>query len=360
MMPLPQNTMDGINNYWAFNIDTGYPPTYMWVDPETFAVCRYSSVFAFLGFQSFLVMSILTACFSYIGIWKLYRLFNSLYPGNQKALAWTILFMPSMVFWGSGIMKDTFVLGAVCWVTCNFYHAFIRREKLMLNLFFLVMNMGLIISLKPYVFLCLLPGMLFWLNSAYLQKIPNPMLKTLALPFLVAVIGLIGYFTFFNLSSSLGVYGDVDSAVKQAQIIQQDLLRAEQYGGNNYYIGEIDGSIGNMLALAPAAVLTAIYRPMFWEIGSPTMVISAIENSVLVLFTLFLLVRVNPIKYVRIIISEPILLYALVFSLVFAFGVGVAGTNFGALVRYKIPLIPFFYSAMYIVYDLSKREQKSV
>ncbi|HIN39064.1 MAG TPA: hypothetical protein EYM84_02180 [Flavobacteriales bacterium] len=230
----------------------------------------------------------------------------------------------------------------------------------MLNLFFLVMNMGLIISLKPYVFLCLLPGMLFWLYSAYMHKIPNPLLKTLALPFLVAIIGVIGYFTFSSVSSSMGVYGEVDTAIQRAQIIQQDLLRAEQYGGNNYYLGEIDGSVGNMLALAPAAVLTALYRPMFWEIGSPTMVISVIENSILVLFTLFLLVRVNPIKYVWIIISEPILLYALVFSLVFAFGVGVAGTNFGALVRYKIPLIPFFYSAMYIVYDLSKREQKSV
>ena len=27
----------------------------------------------------------------------------------------------------------------------------------------------------------------------------------------------------------------------------------------------------------------------------------------------------------------------------FAFGVGIAGTNFGALVRYKIPFIPFFF-----------------
>ena len=217
-----------------------------------------------------------------------YESVNVLGTTNQKAFAWTILFMPSMVFWGSGIMKDTFVLGAVCWVTCNFYHAFIRREKLMLNLLLLVMNVGIIISIKPYVFSCLLPGMLFWLYSAYMHKIPNPLLKTLALPFLAAIIGVIGYFTFSSVSSSMGVYGEVDTAIQRAQIIQQDLLRAEQYGGNNYYLGEIDGSVGNMLALAPAAVLTAIYRPMFWEIGSPTMVISAIENSVLLLFSLIL------------------------------------------------------------------------
>ena len=341
-------------NYSVFDTNTGWPHWQLFRSSETFSVCRFSVLFGFMGFNSFLVMGMLTACFSYFGIWKLYRLFNMLYPGNARAFAWTILFLPSLAFWGSGIMKDTFVLGAVCWVTCNFYHAFIRREKLMLNLLLLVMNVGIIISLKPYVFLCLLPGMLFWLNSAYMQKIPNPMLKTLALPFLVAVIGLVGYFTLSSLSVSLGVYGDVNTAVKQAQIIQQDLLRAEQYGGNNYYLGQIDGSIGNMMALAPAAVLTAIYRPMFWEIGSPTMVISAIENSVLLLFSLFLLIRVNPIKCVRIILSEPILLYALVFSIMLAFGVGIASTNFGALARYKIPLIPFYFSMLYVVYVKSK------
>ena len=41
----------------------------------------------------------------------------------------------------------------------------------------------------------------------------------------------------------MGVYGDVDSAIQQAQVIQDDLLREDQYGGNNYNIGELDGSL---------------------------------------------------------------------------------------------------------------------
>ena len=66
-------------------------------------------------------------------------------------------------------------------------------------------------------------------------------------------------------------------------------MREEQYGGNNYYLGEIDGSLESMLGTAPMAIFTALYRPMLWEIGSPTMVISAIENIVLLIFTLNLL-----------------------------------------------------------------------
>ena len=77
----------------------------------------------------------------------------------------------------------------------------------------------------------------------------------------------------------MGVYGDVDTAIEQAQVIQQDLLRDEAYGSNSYNIGEIDGSISGMISIAPIAVFTAIYRPLFWEIGSPMMVISVVENT---------------------------------------------------------------------------------
>ena len=53
---------------------------------------------------------------------------------------------------------------------------------------------------------------------------------------------------------------------------------------NNYNIGKLDGSLVNLLSIAPVAIFTALFRPLFWEIGSPTMVISAFENTILPLF----------------------------------------------------------------------------
>ena len=86
----------------------------------------------------------------------------------------------------------------------------------------------------------------------------------------------------------MGVYGDVDSAIVQAQVIQGDLLRNDQYGSNSYYIGQLDGTMSNLLSLAPIAIFTALFRPFIWEIGSPTMVISAAENIVLI-FSIYVL-----------------------------------------------------------------------
>jgi hypothetical protein len=39
----------------------------------------------------------------------------------------------------------------------------------------------------------------------------------------------------------------------------------------------------------------------------------------------------------------------LVFSIVFAFAIGISTFNFGSLVRYKIPIYPFFLSMLFVL-----------
>jgi hypothetical protein len=112
--------------------------------------------------------------------------------------------------------------------------------------------------------------------------------------------------------------------------------------------------LSNLLSLAPIAIFTALFRPFIWEIGSPTMVISAVENVALILFVFLLLIRTNPIKIIKLLTKHPFLLFCILFSTFFAFGVGIAGTNFGALVRYKIPMMPFFFGSLYLIFKLSK------
>ena len=79
-------------------------------------------------------------------------------------------------------------------------------------------------------------------------------------------------------------------------------------------------------------------------------------NTILIIFTAYLLFITGPFRLIRILFREPILIYAFVFSVLFAFGVGIAGTNFGALVRYKVPLVPFYFPMIYLVYRLSLKK----
>ena len=341
------------NNYVVFNSNTWYPPWYMWKDPKTFSVCRFTSFLCIISFNSFIVTSFFTACISYIGIWKIYRLFNIQYPNNEKILAYLILFLPTLIFWGGGIMKDSYVLGSTCWITYNFYQTFINRRKIFINSLLILFNGFIIINTKSYVLVSLIPGTLLWLNNSYLSGIKSNLAKFAVFPIIISCIIFAGIFLIQNLSGSMGVYGDVDTALEQAQIIQEDLLREDQYGGNNYDLGSLDNSFLGLISVAPIAVITALFRPFLWEIGSATMVLSAIENTILLVFTSILLMRISPIRLLRILFKEPFLMYCFMFSIFFAFGVGIAGTNFGALVRYKTPLVPFFFSMIFMLYKNS-------
>jgi len=107
------------------------------------------------------------------------------------------------------------------------------------------------------------------------------------------------------------------------------------------------------------AVWVTLYRPHLWEVNSLVMLLSALEAFVLLLFTIYVLYKVGLLMSLRRITSNPFLIFCFVFSIFFAFAVGLTTYNFGSLVRYKIPLYPYFVSALFILLSYSKRERKS-
>jgi hypothetical protein len=64
------------------------------------------------------------------------------------------------------------------------------------------------------------------------------------------------------------------------------------------------------------------------------------------------------LRFIRFAINKPILLFCFAFAISFAFAVGISTYNFGSLVRYKIPMMPFFISALFIMPYLAKSDRK--
>jgi hypothetical protein len=110
-----------------------------------------------------------------------------------------------------------------------------------------------------------------------------------------------------------------------------------------------------MLKLLPQAINVSLFRPYFWEVHKPLMVLSAIESFLLLCFTVFVIVRCR-FKILGALRNADTL-FALTFSLSFAFAVGVSTYNFGTLVRYKIPLLPFYLIALVLIWDYSKSDR---
>lgn len=198
-----------------------------------------------------------------------------------------------------------------------------------------------------------------WLAMNSISKIKGAMARTAVAPMLIIITAFLGY-TFLNsLGSQLGEYS-IERVFDRAVITQRD-LKADYYKGNSFDIGEYDANFSSMLGKAPIAIVSALFRPTILEANNPVMLVSALENLVLLIFTIRILIKTRILGFFKFFAKHHLLTFSLVFSLFFAFSVGISTSNFGSLVRYRIPILPFYVSSLYIIanyYKLSKESKE--
>ncbi len=349
------NGSDNSKLYY-FSVETGIPEYFR--DPPSFFVVRLIVPFALVGAGSFIVTTILVATFSYFGVWKLYTLFINEFPTLKKEMAIAILFIPSVFFWGSGIMKDTITFSCIGYYTYSFYWIFIKKNYAFGNFVKLFISVYLILMIKPYIVFALLPGSLLWFVSVNVKNIQNTVIKLLIGPFifLIAIGG--GYLLLVSMSTVLGTYS-VDNVLEKAAITNRD-LKSDYYAGNSFDIGDFDPTVSSMLQKAPVAINAAIFRPYIWEAKNIVMFLSGVESMFLIFMTLRILFRLRIYGIFSMPLKNPLLTFSLIFSLFFAFSVGISTSNFGSMVRYRIPVLPFYMASLFIMeyYFKNRNEEK--
>jgi hypothetical protein len=339
--------------YSVFNNEIGFPQYYH-NKTEEWRVIRYTVPFSIMGLGYYIPTSLIVAFLSYLGNFRLYVVFAKEFPHIYKKLALPLLFIPSAAFWGSGILKDTYTFSAIGWFTYGFYMAFIKRENIRSNIVAILLASYIIVGIKPYIFIALLPGSLIWLNFTRLRNIKSTFLRALALPVFVVVLGVGGLVVFNLLGSSLGdKYSSVDKALQTAVVTQQDLKRAE-YQGASFDIGNFDPTLSGIASKIPAAITAGLFRPFIWESRNAVMLLSGLENLFFMLFTVRLFFTLGLFGFFKKVGNSPLLIFSLIFSLFFAFSVGLTTSNFGSLVRYKIPCEPFYLGMLFTLYFLKK------
>lgn len=337
---------NGKDYFFPFDESTGYP-VYGHSDAHSFFVVRLLIPIIMIGCHSYFASAILVATITYGGMWKLYQTFLIEFPELKKEFAIACLFIPSCVFWGSGLMKDSFTLSAVGWFTYAFYHFFIKKERTVKYGVYLLVASLVILAIKPYIYFALLPGSMLWLSNNIVKNINHNFLRLLATPIILGVGGIGGYFVLANMGDNLGEY-KLDNVLDKAVITQQD-MKADYYGGKTYDIGDFDASVSGILLKAPVSIFAGIFRPGLWDVRNAVMLISSLENTYLLVLTIFLLFKLKFFGFFILIRKNPMLLFCMLFSLFFAFSVGLTCANFGSLVRLRIPELPFFVAGIFML-----------
>ncbi len=337
---------------------------YWYKDSASYFPCQVAGLFSPFCFGAYSTIAIFFAVISFSGLWHLFLVFNNLYPTLHRQTAISIFFLPSLIFWGSGIMKDPLVLAGLGWLTYGFYFGIVKKTNLAKSLWLGFIGIFVLFSVKPYVIACFFPPMMLWVYSLYIKNIKNVIAKLVvsifAVGFIVGVILL--FFNYLGQTSGQNV-ADLGDVTNKINVTNRYILRITGSQGSGYYLGENDGTVMGSLLLAPQAIYTTLFRPFIWEAKNVTMLLAAMESTWFVLLTLYAFYKVGIYRSFITIFRDPTITFCFIFSLFFCFIVGISSGNFGTLVRYKIPMMPFYIISIYalmVSYKKTHIEKKHI
>lgn len=319
-------------------------------DTASYTVASFAAFFSFFTLNTYLPAAVLFAFFSFFGVWALFRAFALNFPQYLKPIAIVTLFIPSTFIWGSAIFKDTVCLFGLGWLTYGTFRLLIQKDFSVKNIILTVLSFMLIARVKMYILLGFMPALLIWILFLYSKNIKNKGTRILVKLFFVGVA--VAAFLIFvqRFGKELGKYS-LENIATTAEVNRGWISYMSTVDdGSGYDLGNFDPSIGGMLVKMPAAINVTLFRPYLWESKKVIVLLSALEAFLFLFLTLKILFVVGVKRTWTTITTDPTIQFCLIFSLIFAFAVGISTYNFGALSRYKIPCLPFYALAMILIY----------
>jgi hypothetical protein len=290
--------------------------TFYLVGPSRYAACVAFAVLSLSG---------------KIAIYRVFR--GNIDPRLRWRAAIAALFVPSFVFWSSGLLKEAVVIAGFGWSFLGL-HLWIQEGRRGLGGAAMIAGGVVMALVKPYILFPFVLGggtWYYWSQSLKRGRVRiRPARLTLAAGMALGGIVLLGqHFPEYSL----------DNFAEQASRLQQ----LGRFGGSAFALGDqTPSTLIGQFVYAPAALLTSLFRPFVFEAHNVPSFINALETTVLTLLFIRILFVRNLRSVCDEIMGSPLLVFCAVFVLAFGVAVGLASSNLGTLSRYRSPLLPFF------------------
>lgn len=325
-------------------------------EESNYMIIRLDALFSFISFGSYALINLFFASLAFSGLWKLYLFFYDQYPKLHRQFAISILYFPSLAFWSAGLLKDSLCIAALGWLTHSLYALFYKRKSVLKNSILIFISAYFLAILKIYILLAYIPFFVLFIIFKNTQQIRFKFLRYILAPILIS-ISVYSFTTIFSAyNDELGGYSveEVTSSISHLNEVLEARSGRED-AASNFDLGEqYDGTFSGLIKIAPVATATTFFRPFIWEAHKMSQLMAAIESLILMFFTLFILLKSGPFRLVKWILSDPLIMYCFLFALVFGLFVGASTLNFGTLVRYKIPCLPFYAISLFLMYEKVK------
>ena len=303
-------------------------------------VIRINALIRIFSFGSYHIHAVIFNFFAFIGAFELSRLFFKISKTKWKSYIAAFL-IPSFVFWSSGVLKETLLIGLLgIWLNRAYliWHNEISFKNSVLVLF----GFFFLFVLKIYVLLAFSPVIIYW----SINKIIRDWRFSLFLTF-TAFAGIL-------LITPL-VFHQIDPLHILVQKQHDFINLAETFDAKSkielFYMEE---SYLSFLNAAPIGFINSFFRPYPWDINSFLVLLPFLENLLLLVLLIFTCIYRNKLdkNQFEFILSSIIFIGGLYVV------IGVSTPVIGAIVRYKIPGLPFVFICLLIILNQNKISKK--
>jgi hypothetical protein len=243
-------------------------------------------------------------------------------------------------------------------LTFSVYNLLIKRNSIFKNSIVALISAFILGTIKLYILISYLPFLLLFVVLHYVKNTNSALAKSILLASILIVISLSFYLLSDRLKEEMGDFA-LDKIAVSVKTTQSNFENLSSQAESSFSLGvDFDGSAISLLKIAPAAIAATLFRPYLWESKKVSTLLSSVESLVLMLFTLYVFFKVRPVSIVAGFVKDPIILCCFSFAILFALFVGATTLNFGTLVRYKVPCMPFYIISLLLLLDRKKNARK--
>jgi hypothetical protein len=361
-------------------------------------IVRFNAVIYLFSFGIFHVHTIFMCFVSLVGLTAIYKTLLKFPVEHKNILLISVFLFPSVLYWSSGVLKEGLVMLGIGIFTLSSINIIYFKQYSRKTIIGLLFSILLLLFCKIYVLLALTPSMLMLVVLR--KKITTQPIWATGITILFFI--LIGFVMQFTNANPFKIIADKQviftnlarggTYLIEKEKTQSDTLyfhphqktalnftgKTDEYKVNGYYtkwrdhrvydsvfindsskvflkigeygkvgsdinLKEIKPTITSFLFNSPFAIFNALFRPLFFDSKNVIMHFSSFENLVLIILLLIALFNYKKSNTV-------IIMYCILFCISLAVIAGSITPVLGALVRYKMPLIPLYASACVMLF----------
>jgi hypothetical protein len=292
------------------------------------------SLFSLVCSDNYWIIATYLSVISFYGTWYLVKTVEKYFPDVLYPAIVAFILFPSVIFWSSGVIKESLALGGLFFLSGVVVKLWFRSSLSFIEIILTMISCWLSWKLKYYyagvfflvAFTCLVYKLFF-------EKITGrrPVLVQFAVALIIFALPLliaINAHPNFRPSRILSVVVENYNAFVSYSA-PEDVIRFRN----------LSPTISSIIENSPKAILSGLYRPFIWEASTVFQFIISIENLALLILTIMALVSFRQyLKSTQWFLFTAVIVYILLLAVL----ITLSTPNFGTLSRYRISFIPYF------------------